>query len=185
MASATCCSRPISEVRGIGRSWRLPGNLRRGQLTFIWQIEGVSCTGTKSGLARRWITSAVNRYPRRGTVLSKLLAAIIQRATQLEGALHQRIVGNEGVGPHRLHQFLFADQPSRVFDEIFEGFIDLRAKLDLLSRLEDTAPGDVQRELAELIVQRTRLQVRSSSATKPGSVLNFGVSLALFRYFPS
>ena len=116
--------------------------------------------------------------------LEQALAAIIQRATQLEGALHQRILGNEGVGPHRLHQFLLADQPSRVFDEIFEGLIDLRAKLDLLFRLEDTAPCDVQRELAELIFQRTRLQVRSSP-NQARQFLNFGVSLALFRYIPS
>jgi len=66
--------------------------------------------------------------------------------------LHHRIVGNEGVGPHRLDQFLFANQPPRVFHEVLEGFIDLRAKLDLLSGFEHTSPGDVQRELAELIV---------------------------------
>ena len=62
-------------------------------------------------------------------------------------------VGNEGVGPHSLHQFLLADQPSRVLHQVLEGFIYLRAKLDLLSRLEQTSPRDVQRELAELIVQ--------------------------------
>jgi len=84
--------------------------------------------------------------------LEQLLVAIIQRATQLEGTLHQRIVGNEGVRPHRLHQFLFADQPTRMFHQVLEGFKHLRAKLDLLSRFEHTPPGDVQRELAELIV---------------------------------
>jgi hypothetical protein len=50
----------------------------------------------------------------------QLLAAIIQGAAQLEGALNQGIIGNEGVGPHRLHQFLFADEPSRMFYQVLE-----------------------------------------------------------------
>ena len=66
--------------------------------------------------------------------------------------MHQRIIRNEGVGPHCLHQFLLADQPSRVFHQVLEGFIYLRAKFDFLSRFEHTPLGDVQRELAELIV---------------------------------
>jgi hypothetical protein len=37
-------------------------------------------------------------------------------------------------------------------DEVLEGFIYLRAKLDLLSRFEHTPPYDIHRELAELIV---------------------------------
>jgi hypothetical protein len=88
--------------------------------------------------------------PRHG--LEQKLAAIIQCATQLKGTLHQRIVSNEGVGPHGLHQFLLADQLSRVFDQVLEGFIYLWAKLNLLSCFEHTPPGEVERELAELIV---------------------------------
>ena len=84
--------------------------------------------------------------------LEQLLVAIVQGATQLEGTLHQRIVGHESVGPHRLHQFLLADQPSRVLHQILEGFIYLRAKLDFLSRLEHTPPREVQRKLAESVV---------------------------------
>jgi hypothetical protein len=109
--------------------------------------------------------------------LEQLLAAIAQGATQLEGTLHQRIVGNEGVGPHRLHQFLLADQPSRVLHQILEGFIYFRAKLDFLSRLEHTPPREVQRELAELVVSGTRLQVCSRfSQAKQLAILIFGFS---------
>jgi hypothetical protein len=84
--------------------------------------------------------------------LEELLAAIIQGATQLDGTLHKRIVSNDGIGPDRLHQFLLADQLSRVFHQVLEGFIYLRAKLNLLACLKYTAPYDIKRELAELIV---------------------------------
>ena|SRR6202035_2580909 len=57
----------------------------------------------------------------------QLLTALIQCATELEGTLQQRIISNEGVGPHCLHQFLLADQPSRVFHQLLQGFI--KAKL--------------------------------------------------------
>jgi len=50
-----------------------------------------------------------------------------------------------------------------MFDQIFESFIDLRAKLDLLSSLEYTPPRYVQRELAELIRWGTSLQMYSCS----------------------
>jgi len=76
--------------------------------------------------------------PRYG--LEQLLFAILQCTPQLQRALHQRIIGNEGIGPHCLHQFLFADQPSRVFHQILESFVDLRAKFDFLSRLKQTTP---------------------------------------------
>ena len=97
------------------------------------------------------MTAAVNKYPRRGTVFSNRWVRSSRRAAQLNRALHQRIVGNKGVRPHSLHQFLFTDQPARVFHQIFKGFIDLGAELDLLSGLEYTGPCYVQRELAELI----------------------------------
>ena len=72
-------------------------------------------------------------------------------AAQLEGTLNQGIVSNEGVWPHRLHQFLLADQPTRVFHQKLKRFIHFWAELDLFSRLKDTPPRDVQGELAELI----------------------------------
>ena len=164
------------------RDWQivaLPGNLRRGQLTAIRQVKGISCR------EMIWLRRALDhlgseQVPAPRHSLEQLLAAIIQCATQLEGTLHQRIVGNEGIGPHRLHQFLLADQPSRVFHQVLEGFIDLGAKLDLLSRLEHTPPCDVQRELAELIVQGTRLQVcsrfrKARQLVRPDFRLFFGV----------
>ena len=80
------------------------------------------------------------------------MTAIIEGAAQLERALHQRIVSNSGIGPHRLHQFLLADQLSSVFHKVLERFVDLGAKLDLLACLEHTPPYNVQRELAELVV---------------------------------
>ena len=39
----------------------------------------------------------------------QLLIAVIQCAAKLEGALHRGIIGDKGVGPHGLHQFLLAD----------------------------------------------------------------------------
>ena len=81
--------------------------------------------------------------------LQEFLGAIFQSTAQFDGTLHERIVGDEGVGPHGLDQFLFADQPSRVLHQVFESFIDLWAKLDLLAALEQTSLRYVQRELAE------------------------------------
>ena len=129
----------MSEVRGTGQIVALPGNLRRGQLTFIRQIEGMAARRT-IWLCRGLDHLSGEQVSATRHSLQQVLAAIIQCATQLEGALHQRIVGNKGVGPHRLHQFLLADQPSRVFHQVFEGFIYLRAKLDLLACLKHTAP---------------------------------------------
>src|ERR1700730_13864624 len=114
-----------------------------------------------------------------------MLLAVTQSAAQLECALHQRIVGNEGVGPHRLHQFLLADQTSGMFHKISKGFIYLWAQLDLLACFEHTPPDQVQRELAEYIVLGALLQMRSRfRGVKQLVRSNFVFSLALFRYFP-
>jgi hypothetical protein len=86
-----------------------------------------------------------------GHGLEQFLMAITQRATQLQSALHQRIIGHECVRPHRLHQFFLANQGARVLDEEFKGLIYFGAELDLLPLLEDTSPCEIQRELAELI----------------------------------
>src|ERR1700682_1432932 len=83
--------------------------------------------------------------------LQYLLIAILQRATQLEGTLHQRVIGDKGVGPYSLHQFLLTDQPSRMFHQIFKSFINLGAKFDFPYSLENTPPCEVQCELAKLI----------------------------------
>jgi hypothetical protein len=61
-----------------------------------------------------WLRRALDHLSRKQvpaprTRFEQLLTAISESATQLEGTLHERIVGNEGIGPHRLHQFLLAD----------------------------------------------------------------------------
>ena len=94
--------------------------------------------------------------PRYG--LQQFLSAIIQCAAQFDSALDQRIVGNKCVGPDRLDQFLFADQPSGVLHQVFEGFVYLGTKFDFLVALENTTPSDVQREVAKLIGWGTCLQ---------------------------
>jgi hypothetical protein len=55
-------------------------------------------------------------------------------------------------GHYGLHQFLFADQLPGVFHEVFEGFVYLGAKLDLLARFQQTPLYAIEREFAELIV---------------------------------
>jgi hypothetical protein len=81
----------------------------------------------------------------------QLLIAIIKRAAQLQSALDQRIIGNKHVGPDRLHQFLLADQPPRMFHQILKRLIYLWTKLDLLYSLENTTPCEIQGEGTELI----------------------------------
>ena len=44
-------------------------------------------------------------------------------------ALHQRIVRNKSVRPHGLHQFLFADQSPRIFDQYFSASYTLGRSL--------------------------------------------------------
>jgi hypothetical protein len=71
-----------------------------------------------------------------------------------------------------MDQFLFANQSSGVLYQVLEGFIDLRTKLDLLSRFEDTSSRDIQREFAESIVLRTGLQrvsIVAEARTGPAS----------------
>jgi len=105
------------------------------------------------------------------------VAAIVQRATQFERTLHERVVRNEGIRPYRLHQFLLANQLPGVLHKIPEGFIDFWAKLDLLSCSQDASLHDVQGEFAELIAEGSRFQVCSKS---PGSEL-FVLILAFLR----
>jgi len=62
----------------------------------------------------------------------QLLIAVVEGAAQLDRALNEGIIGDKGVGPNGLHQFLFADESSGVLDEVFEGLIDLGAEFDLL-----------------------------------------------------
>jgi len=83
--------------------------------------------------------------------LEQPLRAVIERSTQLNGTLHQGIVGHAGVGPQRLNQFPLADQASAILDQVPEGLVYLGAKLDLLPALEHRPPRQVQRELAELV----------------------------------
>ena len=83
--------------------------------------------------------------------LEQPLRAVIQRATQLDSALHQGIVGHAGVGPQRLHQLLLADQAAAILNQVLEGLVHLGSKLDLLSALEHRPPRQVQGELAELV----------------------------------
>ena len=86
------------------------------------------------------ITGAVNRYPRLRHCFQQLLTPVIQCATQLESTLHQRIIRDKGVRPHRLHQFLLTDQLSGVLHQVLEGFINLRTQLDLRARPEARIP---------------------------------------------
>ena len=79
------------------------------------------------------------------------LIAVVERATNFNGALHQGIIGNKGVGPDGLHEFLLADKPAGMLDEVFEGFINLRAEFDWLYSLENTPLGEVQGEPGKLV----------------------------------
>ena len=90
--------------------------------------------------------------------LQQVLSAILERAAQFEGALHKRIVGNESVGPNRLHQFMLADQLSGMFYEVLERLIHLGAELDFLFALEDSPLANVEGELAKLVVLGIHLQ---------------------------
>ena len=84
-----------------------------------------------------------------------LLGTIVQGTSQFNGALYQRIVGYERVRPHSLDQLLLSDEPSRMFNEITERFIDLRTKLNLLLTPEHAAACDIEGEFAELIGRTT------------------------------
>src|SRR5581483_4196182 len=83
------------------------------------------------------------------------LFLIVECATEFNRALHQGIVGYEGVRPYGLNQFLLADQPPGVFHQVLEGLVYLGAKLDFIACLEHTSPGHIERELAEVIFQGT------------------------------
>jgi hypothetical protein len=72
-----------------------------------------------------------------------LLPSIIEGATQFERALHQGVISHESVRPHRFHQFLFCDEAPGMLHKIFQGFVDFRAKLNLLARPENGPLGRV------------------------------------------
>ena len=120
-----------------------------------------------------------------GHGLKQLLFAIAQCAPQLDHALDERIIGNGGVWPQRLHQFLLADQASGMFQHVLQGVIHLRPKLDLFSRPKHTLSADIQRELAELIVQGTPSNCAPVCETRVFLRRDFGLFLAFFRYFSS
>src|ERR1700757_515682 len=80
-----------------------------------------------------------------------LLFAVVKRAPQFNRALHQGVIRDKSVRPDGLNQFLFPDQPARVFDQIFESLIHLGTEPDLLLAFEHTSTPHVQREFAKLI----------------------------------
>ena len=71
-------------------------SLTSDRLSEISDRERSRLGGAQNDLGSEHVTSA-------GNGLEQLLTTIIQRTTQLESALHQRIVGDERVGPDRLH----------------------------------------------------------------------------------
>ena len=94
---------------------------------------------------------SVKYIPAAGYRFEQLLVVVVQCAPQFDGALHQGIVGDEGIRPHRLDQFLFGDQPPGVLHQVFQGFEDLRAKPDLGAVFENTSSRHIQQEPAESV----------------------------------
>jgi hypothetical protein len=80
-----------------------------------------------------------------------LLVAIIEGSSQLNCALDERIVSDEAVRPYCLDQLLFPDQATGIFHQVTKRFINLGAKLNLFSGTEKAAPGQVKRELTEVV----------------------------------
>lgn len=99
--------------------------------------------------------------------LQKLLTAVVEGASQLEGALNQGIVSNESVRPHGLHQFLLAYKAPGVLHQVLQGLINLGTELDLLLAPEDRAYARIERELAELIPLWIALQGAPLCNAKP------------------
>ena len=58
-----------------------------------------------------------------------------------------------------MHQLLFADQPPRIPDDVFERFIHLGAQLDFNAGLEQTAFSSIQHKITEFIRGEIRLQM--------------------------
>jgi hypothetical protein len=51
-----------------------------------------------------------------------LLALILQRMPDIFQALHQRTIRNRRINPYGANQFIFADQPLVVFNQILQHF---------------------------------------------------------------
>jgi len=112
------------------------------------------------------------------------LFAIIQSPAQFHGALNQRIIGHERVGPDGLHQLFLWDESTGMLYQVLEGFIYLRAELDLLAPLQNTPSRHIQRKAPKLICFWIRSHRDFAlKARTIGHPSVFGFSLALFRYF--
>ena len=125
----------------------------------------------------------MKRYPASRHCFDQLLIAIFESPAQLDGALHQGIIGDETVRPDGLYELLFADQATWVLYQVFQRIVNLWTKPDLLPRLQQASPLHVERKRAKTIDEWIACQV-SASPAQPEHRLSwfFGVSSALFRY---
>src|SRR5439155_17935030 len=64
-------------------------------------------------------------------------------------ALRQRIIGHCRLAPDSMNQFILADKPPIVFDQILQDFKRLGAQLDLFRTTQKTATRQVEPELVK------------------------------------
>ena len=71
------------------------------------------------------------------------------RSTKLHQTLHERIVGDERVGPEGLDELVFGHQSVAVLDQVLEGFEHLGPKLHFLRAPPKATPVQIEGELLE------------------------------------
>jgi hypothetical protein len=67
-----------------------------------------------------------------------VLLVITQRLAHFTQAPRQLVIAGIPIGPHRLNQFIFADEPPAVFDQEFESLKSLWAQPYLFAFTQET-----------------------------------------------
>jgi len=81
--------------------------------------------------------------------LDELRAIVAERAAQLTDALHQGIVGDGDIRPHRREQFVLGNEPAAILDQMKENRERLRPQRHLVTVKQQAAAVAVEHVAVE------------------------------------